>query len=554
VTSILNFESEELGEVCDATCALAAADHLKLKSLSSGDDLSFVAMQGKLVMARVTAPLGQEPAAIAVSNKDTKKSAIARRTVKPGQNVNELQVDMTIMDQTTAQRNYGNRIAKRYIAITLDVRNPTAKKVQFNKSAMYFDVDYVESKERKPNLREYFRETVAVASTLGMYQPSVYKPPFVARNPPRVARFGLEQNVRHSPVNYLSALGSFDYTAEKTDEKLRALELIGSLLSNIATGAIVADRSGAFRAGTSVFSATFLPGFRALTLNTSAINRLRSNLVAQTLQETIQVPAEGASTTIALLPRTGILSFTDAEIPVMVKRVIDVHLVPEVVIPVTEMPVQKGACQPGYRKDQARQAFGEPTGLITNPDGSSTFVYAKGPVASADFDTKGVLANCKPRTPTEQLNLATTLVEANEILSDLKLAPTKIDITDGSVVLVDIPGIQPTYHFDAKGNRAADYTFLFNDITAEKEKPKDDFDTFMESKAASLSSARSSQIKVRAADAAKNFKPGVATRYESPDIQWGWIDVVFKNTGTGKTVSLVVDQIIFHGDKPKAVN
>src|SRR5207249_2005061 len=155
-----------------------------------------------------------------------------------------------------------------------------------------------------------FRESVNLGVTLGLSQPSVYQPPFVAgredSKQPRVARFGLEQNVKQSPVNYLSVLGSFDYTTELTDEKLKAVELIGSVLTNIATGGIVADRSGAFRAGTSVLSGTFLPGVRGLVLDTPFINRLRSNLVAQTLQETVQVPAGGSASMIVLLPRTGI--------------------------------------------------------------------------------------------------------------------------------------------------------------------------------------------------------------------------------------------------------
>src|SRR5262249_3705208 len=156
------------------------------------------------------------------------KSTLARRATKPGQNINVLQADLTIMDQLTAQRNYGSRIAKRYIAVTIDVKNPTSKKVQFNKSAMYFDVDYIEAKERGIGPVDVL-ESLCEFSTLGMYQPSVYKPPFVPLKnkngkPPRVARFGLEQNVKHSPVNYLSVLGSFDYTTEKTDEKLKTLE------------------------------------------------------------------------------------------------------------------------------------------------------------------------------------------------------------------------------------------------------------------------------------------------------------------------------------------
>jgi hypothetical protein len=491
----------------------------------------------------------------------THKSTIARRTIKPGGDTTILNVSMSIMDQITAQRNYGNRIAKRYIAVTLDVYNPTSKKVQFNKSAMYFDVDYVESREQGPTPTGFF-QALGEVSTLGLYQPSVYNPPFVAGaskkdKTPRVARFGLEQNVRQAPENYLSVLGSFDYTTTKTDDKLKAVELIGSVLSNIATGGLVADASGAFRAGTSVFASTFLPGVRAIALDTSFINRLRSNLVAQTLQETIQVPAKGSTTTIVLLPRTGILSFTDAQIPVMIKRVIDVHLVEEVVSEVIETPAKKNECANGNSKDQTRQALGEPSGVTTNSDGSSLFSYARGPVATVNFNKAGIVTSCSPpRTPTEQMDLDKTLLEAKQTLTDLGINATLIPLTDGSTVIVDILGVTKTYHFKANGDVTSPYTFLFKEITAEANKADETqtkLEAFLEDKATTLSATRRADIKAQASKAAK-AKAGASVTYGSPDIQNGSITVTFKSSGTGKSTTVVVDKITFQGDQPKNIN
>jgi hypothetical protein len=571
-TNDLNYESDELETICntvpdptDATktipdCDNTRANDLSLHSLADGRELGYVAMKGTLLVARVTAPSGQVANAITVVNTHTPthKSVIARRATKPGADTTILNVSMSIIDQVTAQRNYGNRIAKRYIAVTLDVYNPTQKKVQFNKSAMYFDVDYVEAKEQGTG----FFQTLHEVSTLGLYQPSVYSPPFVAsakkdERRPRVARFGLEQNVRQAPVNYLSVLGSFDYTTTKTDDDLKALELIGSVLTNIATGGIVADASGAFRAGSTVFASTFLPGVRGLVLDTSFINRLRSNLIAQTLQDTIQVPAKGSATTIVLLPRTGILAFTDAEVSVMIKRVLDVHLVEEVVSEVDEASAKKNECTVGNTKDQIRQALGEESGVTTKPDGTSLFSFAAGPVATVNFDKNGVVSSCgKPRTPTEQMDLAKTLVEAKQTLTDLGLNAASISLTDGSTVIVDIPGISKTYHFDAKGYIGSPYTFLFKAITAEGNNAGETqakFESFLEEKAAILSSTRSSDIKTKAkAEAAA--KAGASVTYESPDVQTGTITVTFKNSGTGKSTTVVVDTIGFQGDQPKNIN
>src|SRR6267143_5612755 len=64
-------------------------------------------------------------------------------------------------------------------------------------------------------------------------------------------------------------------------------------------------------------------------------------LVAQTLQQIIEVQPQGSASTIVLLPRTGILAFSDAQIPVIIQRVIDVHLETEVVTEVTARAVEK---------------------------------------------------------------------------------------------------------------------------------------------------------------------------------------------------------------------
>ena len=580
--SELIYTSDDMETICDLDpsnstpdCTNTVASHLVLSPVATNAAASFVAVQKKLLVAYIRAPLGLEPIAILVTNTYRRTSIIVRRTIKPGANNNLLFVDMTIMDQVTAQRNYGNRIAKRYIAVTLDVKNPTAKKVQFNKSAMYFDVDYVEAKEQ-PLTASGFFQSIGEVSTLGLYQPSVYKPPFVMgwnetpeekienkerekrgeqklREVPRQARFGLEQNVKQSPENYLSILGSFDYTTQKTDDKLKALELVGSILSNIATGGLVADASGAFRAGTSVFAGTFLPGVRSIVLDNSFINRLRSNLVAQTLQETIQVPANGSATTVVLLPRAGILAFTDAEISVMINRVIDVHLIPEVVTEVTAAPpVQKGACKVGYSKDQTRDALGEPSGVTTNADGTSLFTYPKGPVTSASFDAGGSLVGCQSRSLTDQLAQATTLADMNEVLTSLNLTANKIMLTDSSVVLTDIPGVQQTYHFDSKGNKATDYTFLFPKIKAFETQAKSALDSFLEAQAKTLLPARSEQIVTEATQADKD-KTTTAT-YDSPDIQNGKIVITFDNKAGTVPKTSKVKTISFTGDKPQSVN
>jgi hypothetical protein len=118
---------------------------------------------------------------------------------------------------------------------------------------------------------------------------------------------------------------------------------------------------------------------------------------------------------------------------------------------------------------------------------------------------------------------------------------------------VDIPGIDSTYHFDAKGNITSEYTFLFKQISAEAGKSQDDFQNFLESAAQVLSASRSSAIKARSAIVG-NAAAGSIFQYDSPDIQNGSVIVTFKSSGTGKSATVVVDKITFQGDRPKSIN
>jgi hypothetical protein len=555
--SDLVYTSDDLKIICNIVgknlaCDKTVASDLLLKPIASDTTATFVALQENerehLLVAHIRAPMGLEPTAILVTNttNNPHTSVIVRRTLKPGGNTNILNVDMTVMDQTTVARNFGQRIAKRYLAVSLEVKNPTVKKLQFNKSALYFDVDYIEAKE-KWGATDFFYE-VEDALFLGLNNPSPYtRSDFVKARNPRLFRFGLEQNVKHSPINYLSILGSYDETTEKTGQDFDTIQLLASIMNTIATGGIAG--TGQFRSATSLLSGVFLPGLKGIVLNDSRINRRRANLVAQTLQEVIAVPPSSPVTTIVLLPRNGILAFYDAQIPVMIQSVKDVHIVPEVVTEVTETPVQKDQCKVGYTKDQTREALGEPTGVITNADGTSVFTYPTGPVASASFEAGGHLISCQQRSNSDQLAQAKTLPEIHQTLTRLGLTFKSIALTDGSVVLADISGVQQTFHFDAKGNKATDYTFLFSQIKTYATGKRDALEAFLQAQGTALSPTRAAEIKNFISEK-KNVKVAAGQvlqlQYPSPDIQNGKVVVTFKDAEN-------IAGITFEGDKPEGV-
>jgi hypothetical protein len=158
------------------------------------------------------------------------------------------------------------------------------------------------------------------------------------------------------------------------------------------------------------------------------------------------------------------------------------------------------------------------------------------------------LVACQQRSNSDQLAQAKTLVELNETINRLGLTINRVSLTDGSTVAVDIPGVQQTFHFDSKGNKATDYTFLFSQIKTYEKGTKDALETYLEKSGTALSTPRATEIKLtidgeKAQEKKQALKAGTTVKYPSPDIQNGTIIVTMKDATT-------IDTITFDGDKP----
>lgn len=169
--------------------------------------------------------------------------------------------------------------------------------------------------------------------------------------------------------------------------------------------------------------------------------------------------------------------------------------------------------------------------------------------------------SCQQRSVSDQLAQSGTLVEMTETLTKIGLSVNKIGLTDGSTVLTDIPGVQQTFHFDSRGNKATDYTLLFAQIKSKIGAKKSDFDSFLEAQAQALSGTRSTDIKNQAQDFEKTTLKGggasILVQYKSPDVQNGLVIVTFKNSdpkATKVSGESLIDKIEFQGDKPANVN
>ena len=558
-------EESKAEELKGSDCSSTGETEVCLQSLAGKSKARLSGIQGDLLFAHITAPLGEEPAALIAwrtgpggkceQDRNISKSVIVRRTVKPGQNMKLLRVDMTIMDQETAGRNFGQRIAKRYLAVTLDVKNPTSRRLQFKKSAVFFDLDYAEAKQQ--GFSGFF-EKVPAAASFGLSRQNVYKnSSFIKTKAAKtkagghVFRFGLEQNVKHSPLSYMSILGSFDHTTERSESNFKVFELLGSVLTTVATGGYVAQIGNtAFRDAATIFSGTFLPGLRGIVLNVEGTNRRRNNLVMQTLQEVIEVPPNNSVSTVVLLPRYGILTFKDAEVPVIIDRVLDVHLEPEVISDLNQRVVAKNKIELGYTKDEVRQALGEPNTVTATADGTSVFKFAKGPFEAVNFNDKGLVSGSTSRSLEEQLKNATTMMEAKTLLNELGLSFHEYPLADDGAILMDIPGANSILRFGQKGNKLKDHELLFDKIEGFKGQTKKDFEKNLSDLAKEVSTSRAVVILNENSKEATRHKTGDQITYHSPDLRDERIYVFFNDGVSGKPITDAskVDRIAFSHD------
>ncbi len=584
VTSEMVFQSFDLPTLCGKA---SPCPKLDLSSpAGSRVKVTQTAVNGSLLFAEVRAPEGLDVNLVVATLSDNPaKSILLRRVAKPAGEQSLLDVHMTPMDQETVQRDFGYRIAQHYYAVELDLVNRTGKKLQFNKSSLTFDVDYRAVGRRSTTIG--FLNTAAFL-TADTFPPDVYKEPFDSYKASNVAacerrsnvygtlpspeeakakgkstkspigtppanicmqvlyRFGIEQTATLSPDNYMAILAAYDYTTEHTDRKLRLIELVGATLLPISTGSIVAQvNNTAFRDSVSVLTGTFLPGFRALTLDPARINRLRSNLVGQTMQETVQIPPNGAASTVVLLPRDGILTIRGLEQSVVVDRLVNVHIDPDVVNGVKDAAVPRDHLELGYTTEQVRQALGDPPTVSTDANGLLTYTYPKGPYATVCFNKDGKVFSWSERKLEEQLEQAETLVQALDLLRKNNIdVPTRLSLWNQNTILVDIPGVTKILQYDPKGVHIEDYKLLYADI-----KKAADADPKVSAFEKTLSDLRKAAGAPPASGDPK--VSGNQITFLMPDIQGGYIEAVLTAASAKgvKDADRTIDTISFSGLK-----
>ena len=513
------------------------------------------------LVARIDAPSGYTPNFVVVTNENKdKRPVVARRNTSPAVDEKAPNITYTIVDLETIRRNFGIRISQNYLVAMIEVHNPTAKKLQLNKSALWFDVDYVEAYNDK---RVGFRRALGLGSDL-------HTNDVIIPQNARVFRYGIDHTQRHFAHNFTQILSAFDATTSSKNSHMQAFELGGAILSTIATATTGVD----FGIATHLITGVVLPGIKAIALNPEEENRKRSNLVNQGLQNITPISPFGSASTLVFLPRKGILAFVDRGeqatlstdkkdiyprvsrpaltveepksivgsdtgrqlVPVIIKKVIDVEWDPEVISEVNAETVPKGAVKLGMTKDQVRQALGEPATVTAETDGRTCFHYPEGHYATVCFDPAGLSNSWEERSIAEQVAVAKTYEKIRTILlGDGPSVPTeKRDLVDGSYVWFDAPQLKANLQFDAKGNLMnPDYKEKYSDVVALKGKTKIDFDKAIQE--LGLNSDAKKMIADAIAAAGTSIAAGDKSKdisYPSPDLKGETIKVTFIKPGS----------------------
>ncbi|MEO8027022.1 MAG: hypothetical protein ABI823_11135 [Bryobacteraceae bacterium] len=201
----------------------------------------------------------------------------------------------SVQDTESTRANFGSRIAHRYLAVDVVIRNPTERKIQIDKSALWFEVDY----ETIPDPGE----------------------------PPALLAFGVHHNFAQFAETFPAVLGTFDSIAGGRQKAFQLLELGVALAAGLSSGGVI--RSAEARGAIALVTGLVLPRVQGIYWNPEVEKAKRTQLVTQSADRIVQIPPFSSVQTKVFLPRRGILGLSRTT--VRIARVRRIHLDLEVV-------------------------------------------------------------------------------------------------------------------------------------------------------------------------------------------------------------------------------
>jgi hypothetical protein len=368
-------------------------------------------LHADMAVVEFTAPIDFRAKAIVVTSPVTKEAVMVRDLPGPQPITTQPNVSFSVIDPNTVGHNFGDRIARRYIAVDLQIKNPGVKKIQVQKSSIWFEADYIAAARQgswvaySPRVKPPFFNRPAIYGG----EPVAYPWPcgeamnapasewtteakarhsadcskfakLAATGRPKVFRYGLEHRHQLFPETYAVVQGTFD----DISGSLKTATDYTTTATAAASGLSSLIKGHSYLPVLSVFSAIVLPGFKDFVFNEETERRLRSQLLAQAFPEIVQIPPVSSATWKIFLPKRVISN--DFPEMVLVEQLRDVHMELETVSePVTEAVV-KGQVQLGMTQEQVIQALGVPSRTQTDDKtGKVTWSYEQGSYQSVEF-------------------------------------------------------------------------------------------------------------------------------------------------------------------------
>jgi hypothetical protein len=492
VTRTHIFIDPGLKQFCSSTCTLPP--EIQLQPAEQGAKAKAVWMTPSRIAVEVTGAITYVPQAIVA--KSTDKQVVARRSLGVVLDSRKTNVSFTVIDSETAKRNFFKRISNNYHVINLELHNPTNKKLQLNKSALWFDVDYAEGIDlfsNNPKLKSDGKRFL----------------------------FGIDHTQRHTPHTFTQVLASFDAQTGKEKTIFDGIEVAGAIM----TGLVTTVDSENFSTAVRLLTGILIPGVRNAVMNPEEINRKRANMIAQGLQNIVQIPPRSSISTVVFLPRKGILALMDTSdsasttmVPVIITLIRDVHMDLEVVAEVTEELVAPGIVRSGYTMDQVLQALGGKFISQTDTSGRTSWSFPEGPVKRVVFGKDDTVSDFEPRPIAERLVAGTTKLA--DVKSWLGESSSLRKATDGGFIWLAAPEVHRDLRFDDSGTLMAEYQEAYRKLKPYEGRSREEFVPAITE--AALSDDRKAAIEQKLQEAGNPiFLPSPDIVDEVWEVTWG---------------------------------
>jgi hypothetical protein len=441
------YQRGSLCGICDRITTYIARDRISLYPEGDVKDLRVLDCGPDSITIAFIAPVDYRPKTVFLRPYDLSGGgsalnlAVARAMPGVWPNLGQANVSFTVVDDESASRNFGKRIADNYLVIDLQVRNPSTKKVQIRKSAVWFEVDY---RSRTGDVNLDTGPCTAGVPANGQTA--------------RQYLFGRDHSFEHHSEDFLTVMGSFDQASGAKDRWLQLLDIVTSG----ASGLTFLVQGTLFPQTVSWATGVVVPTFRKVVLSPEEEKRRRSQLLTQSFGDIIQIGPQSSESTKVFLARTPIAGqFPE---PVTVSQVRDVHLVLEVVSEAVEEAVAKGELKLGMTQDQVSQAIGLPDS-ITRAEEQATWHYNSGRFVTLSFNREGKLIGWTERALKDQLaqQINSISAEAVKRLLGLIYTPSPVNLKDGG------------YLWRAAGNTELNLVFSKDNLLRQVNDEKDRF-------------------------------------------------------------------------------